>query len=105
MPIIKNAIEVLESKLPPERVARARRKAEQTLFTLRLNELRKQLRLRQIDVTSFSQSALSKLEKRSDMKLSILIEYLKSMGCDVEIKVYPREKRKGVPDEFTLLKA
>ena len=95
---------MLESKLPPEGVTRAKKKAEQTLFTIRLEELRKQLHLRQVDVTSFTQSAFSKLEKRSDMKISTLIEYLKSMGCDLEIKVYPKEKREGAPEEFILLK-
>jgi hypothetical protein len=41
---------------------------------------------------AFSQTAVSKLERRKDMKLSTLIEYLDEIGMGLEIRAY----RKGV---------
>jgi hypothetical protein len=39
------------------------------------------------------------------MKLSTLVEYLEGLGLGVEIKVFPKKHRKGVPSEITLLRA
>lgn len=45
---------------------------------------------------AFTQTAVSKLEKRRDMKLSTLIEYLQGIGMGLEIRVYPKgSKRAG----------
>jgi len=39
---------------------------------------------------AFSQAGVSKLEKRKDMKISTLIEYLEGIGMGMEIRVYPK---------------
>ncbi|MDP2754784.1 MAG: XRE family transcriptional regulator, partial [Nitrospirota bacterium] len=51
----------------------------------------------------FTQSGISKLESRKDMKISTLVEYLQNIGMGLEIKAYPK-KRKHKLDEVVLLK-
>jgi len=81
----------LESMLPPERTERARREAEKAIFRIKLSALRKTMKVRQEDITAFSQSGISKLEKRNDMKISTLIEYLDSIGMGMEIRTFPKK--------------
>jgi len=99
----KDFIDELESMLPPVRVQRAKKEAEKEIFRIRLSELRKQMGVKQEDILSFTQSGISKLESRKDMKISTLVEYLQNIGMGLEIKAYPK-KRKYKEDEFVLLK-
>lgn len=94
----------LASMLSPERVKRAKREAEKEIFQIRLAELRKSMGIRQEDLPAFSQSAISKLESRKDMKISTLIEYLDNIGMGIEIRVYPRNKENKPQKEVILLK-
>ena len=94
----------LAAMLPPERVKRAKKEAEKEIFQIRLSELRKKMGIRQEDVEAFSQSSISKLESRKDMKVSTLIEYLDKIGMGVEIKAYPKNKKGKVRGDFILLK-
>jgi hypothetical protein len=82
----------LEAQLPPERVRRARKEAQKEILLLRLADIRKELGVRQKEITAFSQSGISKLESRRDMKLSTLVSYLNSIGMEVEIKAYPKRR-------------
>ena len=82
----------LEAHLPPERVRRARKEAQKEILLLRLADIRKELGVRQKEITAFSQSGISKLESRRDMKLSTLVSYLNSIGMEVEIKAYPKRR-------------
>jgi hypothetical protein len=98
-------IDELVSMIPPERAERAKKEAEKEIFQIRLSEIRKKMGVRQEDIKSFTQSSISKLESRKDMKVSTLLDYLNDIGLGIEIKVYPKGlKRKGV-EEVTLLKA
>ncbi|MBA4419410.1 MAG: transcriptional regulator [Syntrophus sp. (in: bacteria)] len=97
-------IDELASIMPPERVERAKREAEKEIFQIRLSELRKKMGIRQEDIKSFTQSGISKLESRRDMKVSTLIEYLDSIGMGVEITAYPKKVIKKRIDAVTLLK-
>ena len=99
----KNFLDELEAMLPPVRVQRAKKEAEKEIFRIRLSELRKQMGVKQEDILSFTQSGISKLESRKDMKISTLVEYLQNIGMGLEIKAYPK-KRKYKEDEFVLLK-
>ncbi len=99
----KDFMDELEAMLPPERIQRAKKEAEQEIFRIRLSELRKQMGVKQEDIRAFTQSGISKLESRKDMKISTLIEYLHSIGMGLEIKAYPK-KRKHKVDEVVLLK-
>jgi hypothetical protein len=99
----KDFTDELAAMLPKERVERAKRDAEKEIFQIRLSELRRKMGLRQEDIQNFSQSSISKLESRKDIKVSTLIEYLDNIGMGVEIKAYPKKKRKA-GKEVILLK-
>ena len=99
----KDFIDELETMLPPARVQRAKEEAEKEIFLIRLSELRKQMGVKQEDIRSFTQSGISKLESRKDMKISTLVEYLDNIGMGLEIKAYPKNKKKKV-EEVVLLK-
>lgn len=82
----------MESMLSQEMVNTARIEAEQEIFNIKLSQLRKQMGIKQEKIDSFSQSSISKIEKRKDMKISTLISYLNSIGMNIEINVYPKDK-------------
>ena len=88
----KDGWELLTKNLPQERCEASENEAASEIFKIRLADLRRKNNIRQTDVTTFSQSALSKLEKRKDMKVSTLIEYIKSIGMGLEIKAFPKGK-------------
>jgi len=94
----------LAEMLPPERVARAKREAEKEIFQIRLSDIRKEMGIRQEDIKTFSQSSISKLEARKDIKVSTLIEYLENLGLGIEIKAYQKSKGRKKNQEYVLLK-
>ena len=100
-----DAISKLEASLSKESVSRAHDKANEILFQINLADLRKEAGLTQQDIKEFSQSGLSKIESRSDIKISTLRTYLHSIGMELEIKA---RKRKGSSraknKEYILLK-
>lgn len=100
----KDFTDELAAMLPQGRVERAQREAEKEIFQIRLSELRKRMGVRQEDIKEFSQSSISKLESRKDIKVSTLIEYLANIGMGVEIKVYPKNKKGKPGEEVVLLK-
>ena len=96
-------VEELASTLSKDRIKNAQREAEKEILQIRLAVLREKLGIRQEDIKSFSQSSVSKLESRNDMKISTLIKYLGNLGLSIEIKVYPKNKKKK-NEEIVLLK-
>ena len=99
-----NFIDEISSMLPKAQVTKAHKEAEQEIFKIRLKELRKKMNIKQEDIGSFSQSSISKLESRKDMKISTLLEYLESIGFGIEIKVYPKNKQIHAAEEIILIK-
>ncbi len=99
----KDFTDELAAMLPSERVQRAKKEAEKEIFKIRLSELRKQMGMKQEDIQAFTQSGISKLESRKDMKISTLVEYLHNIGMGVEIKAYPKRKKHEV-EEVVLLR-
>ncbi|HAM50543.1 MAG TPA: transcriptional regulator [Nitrospiraceae bacterium] len=99
----RDFMDELEAMLPEKTVQRARKEAEKEIFRIRLSELRKQMGLKQEDLQAFTQSGISKLESRKDIKISTLVEYLHNIGMGLEIKAYPK-KRKTKFEEIVLLK-
>jgi transcriptional regulator with XRE-family HTH domain len=97
-------LDELSSTLSEKRVKKAHQDAENVILKIRLAEIREKRGIRQQDVKSFSQSSVSKLESRKDMKISTLVEYLDSLGLSVEIKAYPKDKKKK-NEEIILLKS
>ncbi len=79
-------IDELSGTLPENRVKRAQKNAVKTILQIRLADIREKRGIKQEDIISFSQSSVSKLENRKDIKISTLIEYLDNLGLGIEIK-------------------
>ena len=78
-------ISELDAKTSPAVLAKARKLYEQESLNIKLKALRGKYGIKQEDVTQFSQTAVSKLEHRKDIKISTLIDYLESVGFGLEI--------------------
>ena len=93
----------LRAKMSPAAQARSAARAEATLVEMQLQELRKSRDVTQVDlakVMNVEQVAISKLERREDMYVSTLRDYVKALGGelklvasfpDAEIQVHPFE--------------
>jgi predicted XRE-type DNA-binding protein len=102
MAVVKDAMKAMESILSDESIDRSNGIYERERLLLNLAQLREQYNLKQSDIKGFSQPAISRIEGRTDIKLSTLIKYLAQMDLDMEIKVRPRKPKKGVPSEVLL---
>ena len=80
----------LDAKTSPEVLAKARKLYEQESMNIKLKELRDKNGIKQSDVPAFSQTAIPKLERRKDIKISTLIDYLESLGFGLEITALPK---------------
>ena len=98
----KNAIDAMESMMSPESIQRARMMAEQEILAIKLSQLREKRGLKQNEIDNFSQTSVSRLEKRRDIKISTLVEYLNSLGMGLEIKTYPKDKTVKIEEEILL---
>lgn len=98
-------ISELESTLSPERVKRARKKAAKTIFEIELKQLREELGITQKSNKVLSQSNISKIENRNDMKVSTLITYVESLGAGIEIYIIPEGKSKKSVKLFSSAKS
>jgi transcriptional regulator with XRE-family HTH domain len=103
MAVKKNAIKAMEASLTEEDIRLAHAKSEQMILAIKLAELREERGIKQNELTRFSQTAVSKLERRKDMKVSTLIDYLDGLGLGLELRVYPKNK-KSTGKAKTLLK-
>ena len=83
----------LETKLNPEVRAKAHKLYEQESLNVKLKSLRAKYGVKQGDLSQFTQTAVSKLESRKDIKISTLIDYLESLGMGLEITALPRGKK------------
>jgi transcriptional regulator with XRE-family HTH domain len=97
-----DAIKMMESKMSPESVARSRMMAEQEILTIRLGLLREKLGVKQDEFNNFSQTSISRLERRKDIRISTLIEYLNNLGMGLEIKTFKKNKRTKIKEEVLL---
>ncbi|MDR0411234.1 MAG: helix-turn-helix domain-containing protein [Treponema sp.] len=98
----ETAIEAMEAMMTPEAVQRARIKSEQEILAIKLGQLREKRGLKQNEISNFSQTSVSRLEKRRDIKISTLVEYLNSLGMGLEIKTYPKDKNVKIKEEVLL---
>lgn len=78
-----------EKNLSPEAIQRAKEGAQKTILQIKLSELREKQGLKQTDVEGFSQPSLSRVERRGDIKVSTLINYIHALGMELEIKAKP----------------
>lgn len=80
--------QTLREKMSPERRKRIRRRTEELLAELPLQELRQARALSQeelAEVLGLNQATISKLERRTDMYLSSLRRFVEAMGGELEI--------------------
>jgi transcriptional regulator with XRE-family HTH domain len=79
---------ILREKMKPAARKKAAEKTKASLGTMPLQELRHARNLSQEQLAqtlSVKQAAVSKLEKRTDMYVSTLRNFIKAMGGDLEI--------------------
>jgi hypothetical protein len=80
-------------KLPAEARARAEAKAAKLIAEYALDELRQgrsMTQARLADIPGKDQSVISRIEKRTDMYVSTLAEFIRAMGGELEIRaVFP----------------
>jgi len=97
-----DAIKMMESKMKPESVECSRKMAEQEILSIRLGQLREKLGVKQDEFDNFSQTSISRLEKRKDIRISTLIEYLDNLGMGLEIKTFPKTNVNIINEEILL---
>lgn len=102
MAIVNNAIKAMEGMMTKEQIRHAHTIAEREILAIRLAELRERCGIKQTDFSTFSQTAVSKLEKRKDMKVSTLVEYLDEIGLGLELRVYPKDSPGTTQGEILL---
>ena len=84
------SLKELESELNPEVISKARKIYEQESLNIKLKALRGKYGIKQEDIIHFSQTAVSKLENRKDIKISTLVDYLKCLNMGLEITALPK---------------
>jgi hypothetical protein len=84
-------ISELEAGMNPEVLAKAKKMAREESLNIKLAMLREKYGVKQSEVTNFTQTAVSKLENRKDIRISTLIDYLDSLGMGLEIIAYPKD--------------
>jgi DNA-binding Xre family transcriptional regulator len=78
----------LEAKMSPEARARAEAKAKKMLAEMPLDELREARSMTQVHLAKIlgvNQAAVSKMERRADMYVSTLQDFVKAMGGELKI--------------------
>ena len=84
-------ISELDAKMNPEVLAKAKKMAQEESLNIRLAMLREKSGVKQSEIENFTQTAVSKLENRKDIRISTLIDYLDSLGMGLEITAYSRD--------------
>jgi transcriptional regulator with XRE-family HTH domain len=78
----------LETKMSPEARERSRALAQKHLAEMALDELREARKMTQVHLAKIlgvNQAAVSKLERRTDMYVSTLQDFVKAMGGELKI--------------------
>ncbi len=82
------SFKTLERKMSPEARARSEEKAKRLIAEMPLQELRNARKLTQEKLAEslhVNQAAVSKLERRADMYVSTLRDFVRAMGGELEI--------------------
>ena len=87
------SIRELEEKLDPEVIEKAHKLYECESLNIKLKVLRTKYGIKQENMARFTQTAISKLERRKDIKISTLMDYLNSMNMGLEITAIPKDKK------------
>lgn len=79
----------VRKKIKPTVLAAADKKAQEMLATMPLQELRHARQLSQdqlAEILNMQQASISKLERRTDMYISTLRNFVRAMGGELEIR-------------------
>ena len=79
----------LEAKMAPGQIAASDERVKQMMAEMPLNRLRAARKLTQehlANVLHRDQSAISQLERRTDMYVSTLADFIRAMGGELEIR-------------------
>jgi hypothetical protein len=87
-------ISELDARMNPELLAKAKKMAQKESLNIRLAMLREKYGVKQSEISNFTQTAVSKLENRKDIRISTLIDYLDSLGMGLEITAHPKNSAK-----------
>jgi DNA-binding transcriptional regulator YiaG len=85
----------LYNKMPAEARAKVEARVQRTLELMTLHELRRERRMSQVALAEglgSTQSEVSKIENRADMKIGTLHDYVKALGGTLEIRAVFPEK-------------
>lgn len=86
----RKSIKVLDQKMGPARVEKARAKARELMAEMVLAELRKEAGMTQAQLAKamgVSQAAVSGLEAQNDMQISTLKRVVKALGGQMHIEI------------------
>jgi transcriptional regulator with XRE-family HTH domain len=78
----------LRARMSPQAQARAAARAAAMLVDMQLRELRKARNVTQVEVAlamNIEQASVSKIERRDDMYVSTLREYVKALGGELKL--------------------
>ncbi len=92
---------VRENRLAPQALTRVHRRARAELDALTLKELRQGLSVTQAklaELADMTQSELSRLEQRSDHRISTLRRYIEALGGEIEITAVIGKRRIKLTD-------
>jgi predicted XRE-type DNA-binding protein len=84
----------LDAKMNPAVLEKASKMAQKESLNIKLAILREKYGIKQNEISNFTQTAVSKLENRKDIRISTLIDYLDSLGMGLEIIAYPKNSTK-----------
>jgi hypothetical protein len=87
-------ISELDAKMNPAVLEKARKMAREESLNVMLAILREKYSMKQNELANFTQTAVSKLENRKDIRISTLIDYLDSLGMGLEITACPKNSTK-----------
>jgi DNA-binding transcriptional regulator YiaG len=89
------------NKMSPERRAKIDGRVRRTLELMTLHELRRERRMKQTDLArglNSTQSEVSKIEARTDRKISTLNDYVKALDGSLQVRaVFPEKTVDLVP--------
>jgi hypothetical protein len=100
----KGLNKLMEARFSVKERAEINADVKKELLLIKLSELRRIMHVTQQEMEGFSQPSIASLEKRKDMKLSTLVNYLSQIGMGMEIKVFSKQRKSTVPKEMVLLK-
>lgn len=86
---MKTLDQVMKENFSPAQRVEIRRKANEKITAIRLQQVRKAHHVTQIELAKamgLSQSALSELERRPNITLNVLQHYVEALGGHLEIK-------------------